>query len=154
MHPYDAKIKNMTLNHWNAVLVFIPTKGNLNIPSTLTSFRISHSIKAKKYGSDSLFLIDKHILKCICVGHYLNITIFSEKWKYWYLVKSESVSHSVTPNLLWPHARLLCPWNSPSKNTGMGSHYLLQETFQGIEPGLLHWRQILYHLSHQGSPYW
>ena len=84
MHPYDAKIKNMTLNHWNAVLVFIPTKGNLNIPSTLTSFRISHSIKAKKYGSDSLFLIDKHILKCMCVRQYLNITIFNEKWKYWY----------------------------------------------------------------------
>ena len=44
--PYDAKIKNMTLNHWNAVLlVFIPTKCNLNIPSILTSVRISYSIK-------------------------------------------------------------------------------------------------------------
>ena len=29
---------------------------------------------------------------------------------------------------LWP-ARLLCPWNSPGKNTGVGSHSLLQGIF-------------------------
>ena len=48
----------------------------------------------------------------------------------------------------------LFPWNSPGKNTGMGSHSLLQGIFltQGSNPGLLHCRQILYHLSHQGSP--
>ena len=48
----------------------------------------------------------------------------------------------------------LCPWTSPGKNTGVGCHSLLQETFltQGLNSGLLHCRQILYHLSHQGSP--
>ena len=30
-------------------------------------------------------------------------------------------------------ARLLCPWNSPGKNTGVGSHFLLQGMFPGIE---------------------
>ena len=52
-------------------------------------------------------------------------------------------------------ARVLCPWNSPGKNTGVGSHSLLQGIFptQGWNPGLLHCRRILYHLSHQGSPY-
>ena len=37
----------------------------------------------------------------------------------------------------------------------MGSHFLLQEIFptQGSNPGLLHCRQILFHLSHQGSLY-
>ena len=36
----------------------------------------------------------------------------------------------------------------------MGCHSLLQGIFltQGSNPGLLHWRQILYRLSHQGSP--
>jgi len=29
---------------------------------------------------------------------------------------------------LWP-ARLLCPWDSPGKNTGMGGHFLLQGIF-------------------------
>ena len=51
-------------------------------------------------------------------------------------------------------ARLLCPWNSPGKNTGVGCHALLHGIFltQGSNLGLLHCRQILYHLSHQGSP--
>uniref|UniRef100_A0AC11EIX2 Peroxisomal biogenesis factor 14 n=1 Tax=Ovis aries TaxID=9940 RepID=A0AC11EIX2_SHEEP len=37
-----------------------------------------------------------------------------------------------------------------SKNTGIGCHCLLQGVFwtQGSNPGLLHCRQILYHLSH------
>ena len=50
--------------------------------------------------------------------------------------------------------RLLCPWNSLGKNTGVGSHSCLQGTFltQGLSPGPLHFRQILYHLSHQESP--
>ena len=45
---------------------------------------------------------------------------------------------------------LIKPWNSPGKNTGMGSHSLLQGIFptRGLNPSLLHCRQILYHLSH------
>ena len=45
--------------------------------------------------------------------------------------------------------------DSPGKNTGVGSHILLQEIFptQGSNPGLPHCRVILYHLSHQGSPH-
>ena len=44
-------------------------------------------------------------------------------------------------------------WNSPGKNIGMGSRFLLQEIFltEGSNPGLLHCRQILYHQSHQGE---
>ena len=44
--------------------------------------------------------------------------------------------------------------NSPGKNTEVGSHSLLQGIFltQEWNPGLLHQRQILYHLSHQESP--
>ena len=40
------------------------------------------------------------------------------------------------------------------KNTGMGSLAILQGIFptQGLNPGLLHCRQILYQLSHKGSP--
>ena len=50
--------------------------------------------------------------------------------------------------------RLLCPCNSPGKNTGVGSHSLLQWIFltQGSNPGVRHYRQMLYPLSHQGSP--
>ena len=43
--------------------------------------------------------------------------------------------------------------DSPGKNTGVGCHALLQGIFstQGSNPGLPHCRQILCHLSHQGS---
>ena len=53
-------------------------------------------------------------------------------------------------------ARFLCPWDFPGKNIEMGCHFLLLEIFhtQGSNLRLLcflHWRQILYLLSHQGS---
>ena len=45
--------------------------------------------------------------------------------------------------------------DSPGKNTGVGCHTLLQGIFPtlALNPGLLHCRQMLYHPSHQGSPY-
>ena len=49
--------------------------------------------------------------------------------------------------------RLLCLWNSSRNNTGVGSLSLLQGIFltQGLNLGLSHCRQILYHLSPQGN---
>ena len=46
-----------------------------------------------------------------------------------------------------PPTRLLCPWDSPGKNTGAGCHSLLHGIFltRGLNLGLLHCRQILYH---------
>ena len=48
------------------------------------------------------------------------------------------VSNSLQPHGLWP-TRLLCPWDSLGKNTGVGCHALLQGLFptQGLNPGLL-----------------
>ena len=43
-------------------------------------------------------------------------------------VGASVVSDSVRPHGLQP-ARLLCPWNSPGKNTGVGCHALYQGTF-------------------------
>ena len=62
-------------------------------------------------------------------------------------------SRSVVSNSLRPHG-LHSPWRSPGQNTGVGSLSLLQGIFltQRLNPGLLHYRQILYQLSHQGSP--
>ena len=67
--------------------------------------------------------------------------------------KSESESRSVVSDSLRPHG-LYSPWNSPGRNTGVGSLSLLQGIFptQGSNPGLPHHRQILYQLSHKGSP--
>ena len=59
---------------------------------------------------------------------------------------------SVVSDSLQPH-RLYSPWNSPGKNTGVGTHSLLWGIFptQGSNPGLPHCTQTLYQLSHQGS---
>ena len=59
---------------------------------------------------------------------------------------------SVVSDSLRPHG-LYSPWDSPGKNSGVGSHALLQGIFpaRGSNPGLLHCRSTLYHLSHQGS---
>ena len=66
--------------------------------------------------------------------------------------ESEVVSDSLQPHGLWP-TRVLHPWDSPGKSTGVCCHFFLQEIFptQGSNPGLPHCRQTLYHLSHQGS---
>ena len=55
--------------------------------------------------------------------------------------------------ILQPQApiRLLCSWNSPGKNTGVDCLSLLQGIFP-TQGSNLSCRQILYHLSHQGSP--
>ena len=58
------------------------------------------------------------------------------------------MSDSLRPHVLYR------PWSSPGQNTGVGSLSLLQRIFptQGLNPGLLHCRLILYQLSHKGSP--
>ena len=60
---------------------------------------------------------------------------------------------TLRPRGLQP-ARLLCPWDSPGQNTGVGCHFLLQGIFptKGSNPGLLHFGQFLHCLSYQGSP--
>ena len=58
-------------------------------------------------------------------------------------------SHFSMSDFLWTHglqpSRLLCPWDSPGKNTGIGCHGLLQGILltQGSNPcllNLLHWQ--------------
>ena len=75
---------------------------------------------------------------CVCI-----------KWNITY----ESESRSVMSNSL-PPLGLYSPWNSPGQNTGVGSLFL-QGIFptQGLNPSILHCRQILYQLSYKGSPY-
>ena len=53
---------------------------------------------------------------------------------------------------------LLCPWDTPGKNTGVGCHALLQEIFptQGLNPGplcLLHWQAGSLPLGPPGKPF-
>ena len=98
---------------------------------------------------------------------FTTVTIWeAQLWEYfplftlflmWKKVKVLVTQSCLTlpPRELQP-SRLLCPWNSPGKNTGVDSHFILQGLFpiQGWNLGLLHCWQTLYCLSHQESPFW
>ena len=76
----------------------------------------------------------------------------------WFPLVVVAVSFTQSCPTLWPHglwpARLLCPWDSPGKDVGVDCHSLLQKILltQGLNPGLLHCSQILYHVSYREDP--
>ena len=81
-------------------------------------------------------------------------------WHHWLNGhESESVSHSVMSNSLRlkdQPSRLLCPWDSPGKHTGLGSRFLSLGDLPnpGIKPRSPTLQAVFffYHLSHQGCP--
>ena len=71
-------------------------------------------------------------------------------------IMSNSATPWTVPHGLYP-TRLLCPWNSPGKNTEVGCHFLLQGIFltQALNTyllHLLHWWVDSLPLSQLGSP--
>ena len=89
------------------------------------------------YGS---FTISDLIFRFRFLIHFEFIFVYSMR-KY---SKYVSVSHSVMSDSLRSNGlqttKFLCPWYSPSKNTGVGCHALFQGIFptQGQNPHLLH----------------
>ena len=71
---------------------------------------------------------------------------------YVLMMRRSVMSDSLRPHGLQP-TRLLCPWDFPGNSTRVDCHFLLQGIFptQRSNPGLPHCKQMLYHLSHQGS---
>ena len=101
---------------------------------------------------------EKYQMSCLikfCLGFPMAICKLQNALTLWrvdiYATISKWLSEKVA--LCDPHG-LYGPWNFPGQNNGAGSHFLLQGIFptQGPNPGLVYCRQILYQLSHQGSP--
>ena len=71
------------------------------------------------------------------------------------------ISRSIVQSCLtlWLHglqsARLLCAWDSPGKNTGVGCRFLLQGIFltQWLNPHLLHWQADSFTTEPSGEPF-
>ena len=63
-----------------------------------------------------------------------------------WMLSHSVVSDSLRPHRLWP-ASLLCPWDSPGKNTGVGCYFHLQGIFltQGLNLCLLQCRRFFTH---------
>ena len=76
-----------------------------------------------------------------------------------FLLHTCVLSHFMS-NFFWPHRlspdRLLCPWDFPDENTGMGCHFLLQGIFptQGSNfLNLPHWQADSLPLMPPGKPW-
>ena len=94
----------------------------------------------------------------VCIGYFAFLSFLihflsQTKLRSFYTSTCESESGSVMSNSLRPH-ELYSSRNSPGQNAGVGSLSLRQGIFpnQGLNPGLLLCRRILYQLSYQGSP--
>ena len=98
--------------------------------------------------ADTLHILFSHFLLYLAL--LSSQPDLSGSWLHHMLCCASSLGH------VWLFAT---PWDcvhgdSPGKNTGVGCHALLQGIFpiQVSNLGLLHCRQIVYHLSHHGSP--
>ena len=109
------------------------------------------------------------IARCFCLSlHFQSLaTLKHVKFQTWMLdyrrvcvcvcvcarvcVSSSVVPDSVTP---WTIAKLLCSWDFPDKNSGVGCHFLLQGIFltQGLNASLLLSRRILNHWATWEAP--
>ena len=85
-----------------------------------------------------------------CLFTFLIVSFEAQKFSI--LMKVKVKVAQFCPTLC--SVQLYSPWNSPGQNTRVGSLSLLQGIFptQGLNLGLLHCRQFLYHLSYKGSP--
>ena len=109
-------------------------------------------------------VISRYYICMICINTYYFLLLFANNICYQHPRSpflSQSNTHVTCPKWKALSRAWLCdpkdlynPWNSPGHNTGVGSCSLLQEILlaQELNLGLPHCRQILYHLSHQGSP--
>ena len=119
---------------------------------SVSTSKIKHTAK-KKMGTPILYYNPQRLLHSIVTTHPTFIgTVVLVIHTYWENAHNVVVVESLSRvRLSQPHrpARLLCPWDSPGKNTGVDCHFLLQVIVptQESNPGLLHCRQILYWLS-------
>ena len=68
----------------------------------------------------------------LCTWAMLIISVF---FQFWCMHACSVMSDSLRPHRLQPN-RLLCPWDLPGKNTGVGCHFLLWGNLPspGIKP--------------------
>ena len=121
----------------------------LAVHRTLKSLLQHHSSNESVFCHSAFLMVQlSHPYMTTGKNHSLTIRIFVGKVMS---LLFNMLSRLVTAFL--PRRRLYSPWNSLGQNTGVGSLSLLQGIFptQGLNPGLLHCRWILYKLSHKGS---
>ena len=154
---FVKSIKNT--KKWNVMLLW--NHRNVNFKSlSRTVFTKNGSIKCTEH-----FLLVSYSLRCsesescsVMTPWTIQSMEFSrpEYWCGWsFLSPGDLPNPGIEPRspALQTYSLPAEPPGKP-KNTGVGSLSLLQQTFptQELNQGLLHYRQIRYRLSYQGSP--
>ena len=140
-----------TRNNRSFSAVFWRSKASLKFKNIFINLYSFSSIMITKYGTS---LHTSSIFSTTQSGHHHLSSIRAPNWPPCsHTSQDNPVSMPIMSDSLWPHgfwpARLLCPWDSPGKNTRVGCHCLLQGIFptQGFNPSplcILHYRQVLY----------
>ena len=84
---------------------------------------ISEQLPWERMVMANFVLLDWAMVSRSLIKHYSGF--FCEGVFVCVCVSCSVVSNSLQPHGLWP-TRLLCPWDFPGKNTGVGCHFLLQ----------------------------
>ena len=123
----------------SATVLPMNTQGWFPVGLTSLSSLLSKTLALKS-------LLQYHSSNALVLWHS---AFFMDQFPYWYMKVKVAQS---CPTFCDP---MDCsPWYFLGQNTGVDSCSLLKEIFptQGLNPGLPHCRQILYQLSHKGSP--
>ena len=125
-----------------------PSPGDLPLPGIepRSPTLKADTLTSEPPGKPVCFCIYVPLDSLSCDTLYINVYI------YMYVCYSH-VSNSSWPRGLKP-TMLLWPRNPPGKSSGVYSYALLQGIVptQGLNPGLMYCRQILYSLNYLGSP--
>ena len=135
-------------HHWLTGLEFKQTAGDSEGQESLACYSSWGCTQL-----DTTYRLNKqqwHLLKVVysaiisLLGLRGEVSWFSPRLLKVKVLVSQLCPLFATPWTVWP-TRLLCSWNSPGKNTVVGSHSLLQGIFptQGPNSGLLSWRCVL-----------
>ena len=113
-----------------------------NMQNTPVHRHFNKELNKEEFNKELNKFLNKELLKeqsqlILYITYYIYNIICIYKW---------SESHSLVSDSLQPHD-LYSSWNSLGQNTGVGNLSLLQGIFQtqGLNPGFLHCRWILYH---------
>ena len=115
-----------------------------------TSTVSSDILKGSALNSRHKISVSHVVNRCAVYPHFVPFTehrqsrfsiIPNDKWAFCYWSAANLYPTLLKPNGLQP-TRLICPWDFPGNNSGVGCHFLLQGIFptQGSNPHLLHWQ--------------
>ena len=149
---------HITMNQPQVYVTLLPLEPPflLHLP-TLLGFHRAPGLGPLHHMANSHWLTILHMLRCMLQCSSLKSSHPFHPPLCPQVCLSVCVSHLVVSDSLWSHglgpARILCPWNSSGKSTGVCCHSLLQGIFltQGSNLGFLHCRQIIHHKSVEES---